>query len=69
MRIIARSDTWFKAGTEVRCIDDYRPEMDCGLFSGIRITENPDAEGGHPVGTEREDEEMCGWDEFDILED
>mgnify|MGYP001611917323 CR=1 FL=1 len=62
--------TWFKAGTEVELVDDYRPQMDCGLFRGLRVVEEPEAECGLPVGTERPgDEEICGFDEFDIYDD
>lgn len=48
---------WFDAGTEVELIDDYRLDagrpMPCGLFRGLRN------------GTI--DEEMCGFDEFEII--
>ena len=69
MKYIAKENTWFKAGMEVELIDDYRPYMDAGLFRGIRVTENPLAEGGYPQGIEREDEEICGFDEFDAIEE
>ncbi len=54
--------TWFAAGTECELIDDYRigdVPMDCGLFRGP--DPNPEKEG-------RIDEEVCNFDEFDIME-
>ncbi len=68
LRYIAKPDTWFKAGTEVFLIDDYRGEgLDAGLFRGLRVCESAESEGV-PVGTERVDEETCSFDEFDIKE-
>lgn len=68
-KYIAKPNTWFAAGTECILIDDYRPQWGAGLFSGLRICENPDAEGGIPVGAHRiDDEEICGFDEFDVVE-
>ena len=58
MRYIAKKDTWFDEGTEVKLIFDYRKvkrhpdDDDWGLFSGIR--------DGRP------DEEVCSLDEFDV---
>jgi len=60
---------WFQAGTEATLIDDYRPQMNSGLFRGWRICENPGAEGGKPSGQGYEDEEICGFDEFKVEED
>lgn len=69
-RYIAKPNTWFKAGTEVMLVDDFRPQMNAGIFCGLRICENPEAERGLPVGTERHnDEEVCSFDEFDVVED
>jgi len=69
LKYIAKPNTWFKAGTEVKLIDDYRPQMNSGLFCGLRICENPGAEGGILKGAERvDDEEICGFDEFEITE-
>lgn len=69
MRFISNG-TWFEKGTEAKLIDDYRDHgWNAGLFSGIRITEDSDVEGGYPVGVRREDEEICSFDEFDIIED
>jgi hypothetical protein len=62
--------TWFKKGTEVKLIDDYRPYIDSGLFEGIRICENPDSEGKwNIVGEERQDQEVCGFDEFEVIDE
>lgn len=69
MKYIAKPNTWFKAGTEVELIDDYRSsDWNSGLFRGIRVTEDSGSEGGYPVGVERIDEEMCSFDEFEISE-
>ena len=68
--LIAKPGTWFKAGTHVELIDDYRPHFDCGLFRGVRVCEDLKAEGEHhAVGDEYVDEEVCYWDEFDEVLD
>lgn len=69
-KYIAKSDTWFKAETEVKLIDDYRSDgWNAGLFKGLRICEHPEAEGGIPKGAEiLDDEEICNFDEFEIIE-
>lgn len=69
MRYIAKPNTWFKAGTECKLVCPYNDQGTIGgIFSGIRITENPESEGGYAVGEEREDEEGCSYDEFEIVE-
>lgn len=69
MKFIAKPNTWFKAGTECKLIVEYGSGSSrSGIFLGIRITENPASEGGYEVGEEREDEEGCTFDEFDIVE-
>ncbi len=45
---------WFDEDTYARLIDDYRPDMDSGLFIGFH-------EG-------KIDEEICSFDEFDEVE-
>jgi hypothetical protein len=53
---------WFTKGTECELVDDYRtkdPPMNCGLFRG------PDP---NPKKSGRIDEEICTFDEFDIVE-
>ena len=68
MTLIAKPDTWFKAGTVVKLIDDYRPAMPSGLFAGTRVCQNEGSEA-RPTGTEYEDEEICTWDEFEVIDD
>ena len=50
---IAKPGEWFDEGTFVELIDDYRPDMDAGLFRGYR--------------NGRIDEEVCPFDEFDEI--
>jgi hypothetical protein len=88
VRLIARPDTWYKAGTEVfweRAVEDAPRDIAAKrrltLFEweeiknpenagigcvGIRVVENPSAEGGGNVGDERWDGEWCAIDEFDV---
>ncbi len=63
MRFIAKPDTWFDEGSEVKLVDDYRnpsgvtrfnPLDESGLFEGFRLG--------------RIDQEICLFEEFDILE-
>ena len=54
MLYTAKVNTWFDSGTEVKLIDDYRPETNAGLFLGLRK--------GH------QDEEVCPFDEFESEE-
>jgi hypothetical protein len=68
-KYVAKPDTWFVAGTVCELVDDYSPQMTCGLFRGLRKCENPASEGGHPLGEVREDEEVCSFDEFDVVEE
>lgn len=67
MVYISKPGEWFKAGTVCILIDDYRPGMDAGLFKGIRVCENPGAEA-ETLGVEYMDEEICSFDEFDIID-
>ena len=77
VKLIAKPDTWFKAGTEVSNYDKNRrltveEWKEWGnsivLVRGIRICEdNPNENGmGYKAGDERIDGECCGCDEFDI---
>lgn len=82
VKLTARPDTWFKAGTEVYDEDtnvrmtlerweQWRKEWGnvaewVMCVRGIRVTEDPGSEGGHAVGEEREDGECCGSEEFDV---
>lgn len=54
-KFIAKPDTWFDEGTEAILLAQYAPDCLAGLFSGIK--------DGHP------DEEGCGFDEFEIIEE
>lgn len=80
VKLTARPNTWFKAGTEVYDYDCNAPEdlrritLDAWtdwrrfpivLARGIRVIENPASEGGGQVGEERWDGESCSIDEFD----
>ena len=63
----SKQGTWFKEGSIVRLIDDYRPQMDSGLFEGIRICENEGSEA-RILGEEYLDQEICGFDEFEMID-
>lgn len=57
---------WFVEGSACVLVDDYRPQMNSGLFRGQRRCADPAAEG-RPLGEVYEDEEICGFDEFEVL--
>ncbi len=67
-KYIAKPNTWFKEGSECILVSDC--ENFGGIFSGIRVCEdNPNENSmGYKPGEEREDEELCSWDEFEIVE-
>ncbi len=70
MKYISKGE-WFYKGTEAVLIDDYRkstPPMDSGLFRGWRQCETPTSEN-KPLKFIYEDEEVCGFDEFDVVDD
>jgi len=70
-KYIAKKDTWFKEGTEVKFEEYLYTSSDgikCGLFRGIRICENAKSEN-RTLGIEYEDGEICSYDEFDIIDD
>ena len=54
MRFIAKPDTWFDAGTQASLLC-YVIDGRTALFEGIR--------DGQP------DEEVCGLDEFEVIDD
>jgi len=62
----AKPGGWFVPGTLCHVI------ADCGrtgvLMSGLRLSEQQASEG-YPVGAVYEDEELCPWEEFELLED
>jgi hypothetical protein len=71
MKYIAKINTWFDRGTEVKLISDYRSKgfenFPISLFEGWRTCENPESEG-RKLGERYMDQEDCGFDEFDIME-
>lgn len=78
VKLIAKPDTWFKAGTEVFDYDEYGKritleaynkwrESGMILASGIRVCEHDyELKLGYKLGEEREDGESCSLDEFDM---
>lgn len=78
VKLIARPDTWFEAGTEVWHYDKPRRltleewngwvPWNMVLVRGIRICEDcPNENGmGYKSGDRRIDGESCGVDEFDV---
>jgi hypothetical protein len=70
-KYIARPDTWFDEGTEVKLVDDYRTsnvKWNAGLFYGWRTCVNPKSEN-RKLGERCMDEEVCDFDEFDVIEE
>jgi hypothetical protein len=79
VKLTAKPNTWFKAGTEVydyNCREDCKERItleqwnewqDCGfiLTRGYRISENDRSENV-PVGVEYFDGESCGIIEFEV---
>jgi hypothetical protein len=60
--------TWFDKGTEcILVCDCSTANIKMGIFSGIRTCEVSAAEAGKPVGTKYEDEELCLYEEFEII--
>ena len=53
-KFIAKPNTWFDEGTEATLLFQYHPDCEAGLFLGIR--------------NGKEDEEGCGFEEFNIIE-
>lgn len=82
VKIIAKPDTWYKEGTEVRLAYGKEPYERItfkelyenieasgigAVFSGTRIVHFPnETTTGKAVGDEYLDEELCGWEEFTI---
>jgi len=60
-KYISKKDEWFDEGTEVELIDDYRmsksvlSRCNAGLFRGTK--------------NGKIDEEVCEFDEFDVIEE
>ena len=62
--------TWFDKGTECELVEDCSSkDVKMGIFRGMRTCENSAAEAGKPVGTKYLDEELCGYDEFEVIPD
>ena len=80
VKLIAKPDTWFKAGTEVFdddpdeygkriTLESYNKWLKSGsiLARGIRVCEHDyELKLGYKLGEEREDGELCGINEFDV---
>ena len=78
VKLIAKPDTWFKAGTEVFDDDEYGKRITLESYNkwlksgsilarGIRVCEHDyELKLGYKLGEEREDGELCGIDEFDM---
>ena len=61
--------TWFDKGTECQLVDDCSGDgVKMGIFSGIRTCQNAGAEAV-PVDTKYEDEELCNFDEFEVIDE
>lgn len=66
-KYIALPDTWYVEGTECELITDGRPEMNIGVFSGKRVSQGiPEL---RPSGEEYVDEELCSFDEFEVIDE
>jgi len=75
-KYIAKADSWFKEGTEVKLVEDYRGDnfASIGLFEGIFVIDEEkwlkvkQHWNNNKVGDEVIDREVCNFDEFDIIE-
>lgn len=80
VKLIAKPDTWFKAGTEVFDYDEFGKRIKLEdyniwlksrtiLVRGTRICQFPTElliGSGYKMGEERIDGELCGINEFDM---
>lgn len=67
MKYRAKPDTWFDEGTLCELIADGRPQWNSGIFTGIRTSKgSPEL---HPKGEKYEDEELCSFDEFEVIDE
>ena len=78
VKLIAKPDTWFKAGTEAFDDDEYGKRITLESYNkwlksgsilvrGIRVCEHDyELKLGYKLGEERIDGELCGIDEFDM---
>ena len=53
MIYVVKKDTWFDAGTRAKLIADCRPQINSGVFEGIK-------DG-------KLDEELCEFEEFEEM--
>lgn len=64
--------TWFDKDSlclrVANCNDPTIIGVGYGIYVGIRTVENPDSEGGCPIGYKHLDEESCSDDEFTEIE-
>ncbi len=75
MKYIAKKDTWFKEGTEVKLIEDYRDQNypEIGLFEGIFVIDDKkwltvkQKWNNNRVGDEVIDREICNFDELEVV--
>lgn len=78
VKLIAKPDTWFKAGTEVfdddcfgkrYTLEAYNQWLKSGIIlaRGIRVCEHDyELKLGYELGEERQDGELCNINEFDM---
>jgi len=80
VKLIAKPDTWFKAGTEAFDYDEYGKRITLEAYNewlksrsilvrGTRICQFPTElliGSGYKLGEERIDGELCGINEFDV---
>jgi hypothetical protein len=68
MRYIAKPGTWFEEDTECQLVTDCGSMG--GIFSGTRIVqEDYEVALGYELGDKRIDEELCDWDEFEVIDE
>lgn len=64
---IAKPDTWYKEGTLCKFLGEVTDDQ--GIFLGLRVVEEQyEVNAGYKMGEERMDEEVCGYDEFYIID-
>jgi hypothetical protein len=66
-KYISKKDEWFVEGSEVELVTDCGPTG--GIFCGMRKPQYEDELLRHPDGEPYLDEEFCGWDEFERIDD
>lgn len=72
-KYIAKKDTWFKEGTEVKLIEKFWDSPHIGLFEGTFVIDDESwlkvksHWNDKKVGDEVQDREVCNFDEFKII--